>query len=1591
MTHPFTLRRAGVTAASLVALLSGCSDDQPLGAADPVDDPAALRGIRILGAPMTAAFTCSFEAGVVSVTVTGGEGDSPKLTLARRSTDQALLVNGNACPNGTAKAPTLRTRQLTTIKRMTVTLQAPADLELDFSVGGPFLRGVGTAASPVPGIEVLAGSHPWGLAIKGSAAVDNILAGALGVSFEPDPLRDLRWDAAPGELVLWGAAGNDQLSAAGDMPSVPPRPLRGVGPGFAGVAEIHGNAGNDVLSGGRSDDRLLGGEGNDTLRASVFGTQSGSVVTVTEHDGADVIDGGPGSDIVDYSLRGQTGVLVSLGGSWASRALPGGAMDAQRCTSVDPYNIKAVWIHVDTPEPAGVGRADRRQDGRLVFRTCTTGCDPRHDAYDIAERADGSGYDTILATVERFRGTQARDFAFGGCEGNVLEGMGGDDVLEAGGGYDTLQGGAGNDRLLAGATVNGITHFHGGPGTGDWVDYRQRTNAVRVVLGTVSANRAGRSGWEPNPSARVTSFTEGDAVGSDVENIRGTVGNDFLLGSALANELHGLGGNDVLNGAGGNDRLFGGLGGDTLYGGTGNDEVVGGQGTDTVFGDGGNDLLFGDERRFCSGPAMAPCMTDAQCPSGETCVAPAGCAGLPGSCNDTVNGGAGNDVIDARDDFQADTYTCGAGLDTLTYRGRADTVSLTPSPVAIGSPDDGHPTFDRGTPPEETDVVRLDHIVASLTNVSDCESRLEPLVPDPTLSTFEVRTGPADAAAGHYFRGQVLELRVTMLARESATGPLVPVDRNDWSAAFDKGTLVASFVDPVSGAPTDLVRRNDDGSVTAFLKLDADGADDLTVTLVRGSERVPVTELSGADRVTARRRIVVSSPDCSVNPCGVGFCVANSFCAGANCFDGLKNASETDVDCGGGSCAPCASAKACEEGSDCLDEVCASGTCVAASCGDGVQNGAELGVDCGPECGPCGGGAPCVADAGCTSGVCEGETAEAPGVCFEPSCTDGLKNGVEADIDCGGACEPCAVGSACAEPGDCASLRCEEGSCKDPVPPVGPVCGPTCTACEGGVCTACVADHFLKAPGTCVPSCGDGYFGSAGFSGSGGFCQPCAQGCKTCTSAAAGSCSACTATWYLKGSSCTQDCGTGYLAMDSRCFACPENRGGCATCGLEECYSCDPLSDNRYLKNGHCVASCGDGFYAENGVCHACAPGCSTCQSGGPHGCTACKTGFAPDDHVVRSYVDSNGDPYEQLEVVSVFACQRCEDLQPGCDQCSASYVSGGSGANTYQAYYPPGSITLERWNCDGCRPGHYSTPAHNGWNFSGVICATCHEQCVTCTGPDVNQCSSCREGYLVEKRPTDPYPYATGTCISQSECNPGTVEDGKCTCGPGCTRCDWTGCTACNTLTHFLYNGQCLPHLTCGPGYRHPMENESSECVPCQGGCDACSPSGCTDCSEDWYLYQHWSSTYCVSDCAATGDWSARYTDPASGECVSDCPGNRYIGSTCFTCHSSCQDCSGPGQDQCTSCPSDYTLDSGRCTPSPPPPPACSNTYFDYSSSTLVCCHPSCSSGCTGPSDMDCSWPPSPCSNGEYDGVCCDSSCTNGCYGPSWDQCNNP
>ncbi len=97
-----------------------------------------------------------------------------------------------------------------------------------------------------------------------------------------------------------------------------------------------------------------------------------------------------------------------------------------------------------------------------------------------------------------------------------------------------------------------------------------------------------------------------------------------------------------------------------------------------------------------------------------------------------------------------------------------------------------------------------------------------------------------------------------------------------------------------------------------------------------------------------------------------------------------------------------------------------------ATCQDGVKNGLETDIDCGGACADCGTNKACSKGTDCVSGVCRSR------VCKAPACNDAVKNGPETDVDCGGTCRDCAAAKACAGSTDCASGVCAGHVCRAP-------------------------------------------------------------------------------------------------------------------------------------------------------------------------------------------------------------------------------------------------------------------------------------------------------------------------------------------------------------------------------------------------------------------------------------------------------------------------------------------------------------------------------------------------------------------------------
>lgn len=83
-----------------------------------------------------------------------------------------------------------------------------------------------------------------------------------------------------------------------------------------------------------------------------------------------------------------------------------------------------------------------------------------------------------------------------------------------------------------------------------------------------------------------------------------------------------------------------------------------------------------------------------------------------------------------------------------------------------------------------------------------------------------------------------------------------------------------------------------------------------------------------------------------------------------------------------------------------------------------------------------------------------------------PSCADGIKNGTETDVDCGGSCQRCGTARICLRDADCLSGYCASGRCL-PCQDSGDCDGAgNCFCSDNGICGDSGAFRFVN-----VPSC----------------------------------------------------------------------------------------------------------------------------------------------------------------------------------------------------------------------------------------------------------------------------------------------------------------------------------------------------------------------------------------------------------------------------------------------------------------------------------------------------------------------------------------
>ncbi len=478
-------------------------------------------------------------------------------------------------------------------------------------------------------------------------------------------------NTAVNQVSFSGGAGNDTLDGADSS-------TRLVGNGDGGNDSLTGSSANDTLDGGIGNDFVQGERGNDRM----IGGTGNDILAWDDGDGSDRISGNTGIDRVTVNGSVSQGDDFVLG-QQGTQAI------------FDRVNLVPFTLTVDTVEAFSVA-GEVGNDSFDVNNLANTTVDQVSfsggagndtlDGGDTNTRLVGNGdggNDTLIAG-------SANDTLNGGTGNDLVEGERGNDRVIGGEGNDTLawDDGDGSDRMSGNAGIDTIA-VEGSLALGDNFVLGQQGNLAifdrvnlvpfKLTVDTAEAFEVegvgGNDSFDVNNLANTTvnqvSFSGGagnDTLNGADTNTRlvgnGDGGDDFLLGSSVADTLDGGTGNDFVAGAKGNDRMIGGEGNDILAwaNGDGSDRISGNAGTDTVAVQGsldqGDSFVLGQQGNLAIFDRVNLVPFRLTVDTAET-FSVAGVGGddrfdVNNLANTTVNqvtfsGGAGNDILNGTD------------------------------------------------------------------------------------------------------------------------------------------------------------------------------------------------------------------------------------------------------------------------------------------------------------------------------------------------------------------------------------------------------------------------------------------------------------------------------------------------------------------------------------------------------------------------------------------------------------------------------------------------------------------------------------------------------------------------------------------------------------------------------------------------------------------------------------------------------------------------------------------------------------------------------------------------------------------------------
>ena len=468
-------------------------------------------------------------------------------------------------------------------------------------------------------------------------------------------------DEVPGETRS-GTEGNDSTSLGLGSDSYL---------GLGGSDSVLGNGGNDTIDGGNDGDTIYGKAGDDSISGG---------------NGDDRIFGGPGNDTIDAGsgasdrvlyedLASSDPVTVDISNSGNSSGFNRAAVSTatQGTDSIMGFEILVTTTGNDLITVNSVATANN-----LLYLFANSGNDTiivnPGDHAILADYQHGSTLGGV--TVDLRAGTAVDPFGTDSLVG--VRGINGSDQ------NDIILGSDFNDRFRGRQGDD----YMDGRGGADLVDYNYlgSSQAISVNLAEGRAND-GQGGTDTLIGIeQVRGGLGNDTIigGNGSELLRGNGGNDFIdggngidiadysnnaSGQAISVNLlesranDGLGGTDTLSsieyvwGGAGSDTIIDGFGAGGVFGNAGNDSLLGGDGADTLDGGSGNDTISGGDG---AGSLLGNAGDDMLVGGNANDII------YGGSGADSIAGGNGNDVIYG--ESGNDTIDGGAGtFDVIRY------------------------------------------------------------------------------------------------------------------------------------------------------------------------------------------------------------------------------------------------------------------------------------------------------------------------------------------------------------------------------------------------------------------------------------------------------------------------------------------------------------------------------------------------------------------------------------------------------------------------------------------------------------------------------------------------------------------------------------------------------------------------------------------------------------------------------------------------------------------------------------------------------------------------------------------------------------